>query len=147
MFGDSTVAEIYSSHSFHYFDYFEADEVLREWKRILRRNGVLRLSVPDFDALVRIYSLSQKSIATIMGPLFGRWPTDGGNYIYAKTTYNLESLREKLEIAGFSDIETYSSPRFLESIDPNYDDHSLSYFPHMDREGIQVSLNLVARKK
>jgi predicted SAM-dependent methyltransferase len=53
MFKDSSASLIYSSHSFEYFDRDEAAITLREWYRILKPKGILRLSVPDLDNLIK----------------------------------------------------------------------------------------------
>lgn len=67
-----SVSEIYSSHSFEYFDRSESRIVLKEWFRVLQPGGIIRLAVPDFDSLVEIY-LQTKDISKILGPLFGEW--------------------------------------------------------------------------
>ena len=54
-FSDESADLIYSSHSFEYFDPIEAPLVLKEWRRVLKTGGKLRLSVPDFDQLIKIY--------------------------------------------------------------------------------------------
>ena len=46
-------------------------EVLWEWRRILKPDGILRLSVPDFDALVNIYEACGRDIDSIAAPLMG----------------------------------------------------------------------------
>jgi len=42
-----------------------------EQSRILKKGGILRLSVPDFDKLVAVYNSEKKDIRTIIGPLMG----------------------------------------------------------------------------
>ena len=54
-FADGAAALVYASHVFEYFDRQEAPLVLREWRRVLRPGGVLRLAVPDFEAVARLY--------------------------------------------------------------------------------------------
>ena len=55
MFGNETVDLIYSSHSLEYFDREQVGNVLREWARVLKKGGILRVAVPDFDALLSVY--------------------------------------------------------------------------------------------
>jgi predicted SAM-dependent methyltransferase len=136
----ASVDEIYTSHSFEYFDARQAVSVLAEWKRVLRRGGKLFISVPDFASLVRIYE-ETGDLSKIIGPLFGRWESvkvEGA--IYHRTVYDFDSLSEALRLAGFSQIELFDPVKYLADTDPDYDDYSLAYFPHMDRRGIQVSL-------
>ena len=54
-FPDSSVASIYSSHTFEHFTYAEACAVARECFRVLRPGGVLRIVVPDLGIMVRDY--------------------------------------------------------------------------------------------
>ena len=75
MFGDGSASLIYSSHSLEYFDRAQAKDVLSEWYRVLAPRGILRVAVPDFDALVKVYEVSDK-LDTILGPLFGRMEID-----------------------------------------------------------------------
>lgn len=139
MFEDGSVDEIYSSHSFEYFDAHQAASVLQEWRRILRKGGSLFLSVPDFDSLIEIY-LKTRDLSRVIGPLFGRWGNSKEGAIYHRITYNFESLGIALRSAGFTEIRRFDPIEYLAQIDPEYDDYSLAYFPHMDRQGIQVSL-------
>jgi len=56
-FEDETVDVIYASHVIEYFNRTEILSVLKEWKRVLKPGATLRLAVPDFESLVRLYSL------------------------------------------------------------------------------------------
>jgi len=145
MFKSSSVDLIYSSHSFEYFDRLEALKVLKEWRRILKKGGTLRLAVPDFEALVGAYK-KYKKVEKILGPLFGRWPVKGKKkIIYHKTTYDFKSLRNLLIENGFENVKRYD---WKKTIHKDYDDHSQAYLPHMDKEkGMLLSLNIEARKK
>ena len=53
--GNSEIDLIYCSHAFEYFDLIEAKKTLKEWKRVLKTNGILRLAVPNFEALIEVY--------------------------------------------------------------------------------------------
>ena len=78
MFQDDSVELIYASHVFEYFDRQEAAlRVLTEWRRVLRTGGILRLAVPDFPALMKVYELSG-DLNKILGPLYGRWIVECG---------------------------------------------------------------------
>jgi len=141
---NSSVEEIYSSHSFEYFDALQAPDVLAEWKRVLIPGGKLYLSVPDLKKLIQIY-LDSQSLSSIIGPLFGRWQNpQSGETLYHRTVWDFNSLRDFLRDAGFRDIEEFDPVLYLGSIDEGYDDFSLAYFPHMDRRGTQVSLCISA---
>lgn len=147
MFEDNSVDLIYSSHSFEYFDVKEAPDVLKEWYRVLKPGGILRLAVPDFDSLINLYT-STGDINKILGPLFGRMEIEtksSKTMLFHKTTYTLRSMKDLLESNGFSNIHRYD---WKETIHKDYDDHSQAYYPHMDKEkGLLLSLNIEATKE
>ena len=53
MFSDKSVDLIYTCGTFEYFDRYEAINILKEWSRVLKPRGILRISVPDFDSIVK----------------------------------------------------------------------------------------------
>jgi predicted SAM-dependent methyltransferase len=139
-FSDSSVEEIYSSHTLEYFDRDEVKAVLAEWHRVLVPGGKLYVSVPDLNQLIRIYEHTG-DIRYVLGPLFGKWhnPNDGET-LYHRTVWDFTSLKTQLEESGFASISRFEPIEYLGSIDQNFDDYSLAFFPHMDRSGIPVSL-------
>ena len=142
---DDTVDEIYASHVLEYFDRNEVESVLNEWKRVLKKDGVLRIAVPNFETLIEVYQETDE-IEKILGPLYGKWNLTDGSFIYHKTVYDKKSLTELLERIGFSDIKLWDWREVFKN-NPDYDDHSQAYFPHMDKEnGIHVSLNIQCKK-
>ena len=142
---NDTVDEIYASHVLEYFDRNEVESVLNEWKRVLKKDGVLRIAVPNFEALIKVYQETAE-IEKILGPLYGKWELTDGNFIYHRTVYDKNSLTELLERMGFSDIELWDWREVFKD-NLGYDDHSQAYFPHMDKEnGIHVSLNIQCKK-
>lgn len=147
MFSDESVDLIYASHVLEYFDRQQARLVLKEWGRVLKAGGTLRLAVPDFPALVKVYEMSGE-LDNILGPLYGRMEIaahkESGVVIYHKTVYDFASLKRTLEECSFTDVHRYE---WRETIHKDYDDHSQAYFPHMDKEhGLLVSLNIEATK-
>lgn len=145
MFEDETVNEIYASHLLEYFDKFESLDVLKEWKRVLKNKGKLRLAVPNFSKLVEVYKSTNK-ISDISGPIIGRWEINKTDKIYHKQIFDFESLKSQLEHVGFKEIEYWDWKEFILNF-PDYDDHSQAYFPHMDKQnGVHVSLNLICTK-
>jgi predicted SAM-dependent methyltransferase len=142
---DASVDEIYTCGTFEYFDRVgEVQEVLFEWKRVLRRGGLLRLSVPDFEGIVRVYQENRDVDGIgILGPIFGRIEIDtleGKKVLFHKTVYDYQSLCEILGKAGFKRIRRYDWRQFLPL---GYDDFSAAYVPHMDPNGVPLGLNVV----
>lgn len=145
MFKGETVAQIYCSHALEYFDRNEVIEVLHEWRRVLAPEGTLHVAVPDFQALIRIYEITG-DLQSVLGPLYGRMTGEPkAHFIYHRTVFDYKSLTSLLRESGFKDIVKFDPISFLAQFDPNYDDHSLAFFPHMDRSGVQVSLCLKAK--
>lgn len=149
IFSNESVDLIYCCHALEYFDREEAQQkVLPEWYRVLKCGGILRLAVPDFEAIVKVY-LKYKDLdhQGILGPLYGRMAIntpEGERIIYHKTVYDFNSLKKLLESVGFQNVRKYD---WRKTIHKDYDDFSQAYIPHMDKEqGILISLNVEAEK-
>ena len=74
-----------------------------------------------------------KNIEKILGPMYGKWKVGKDEYIYHKTIYDSKSLTKLLENLGFSDIN-YWDWREVFKNNPEYDDYSQAYYPHMDKK-------------
>jgi predicted SAM-dependent methyltransferase len=146
IFEDGIAKLIYASHVFEYFDRAKGMEVLKEWFRVLAPGGVLRIAVPDFEKIVKLYKEGM-GIQSTLGLLYGKMEIEtenGKEVLYHKTVYDFDSLKQILEEVGFVNVGRYDW-RMTESKD--YDDHSQAYIPHMDKEnGILMSLNVEADK-
>lgn len=137
-FDDGCAELIYNCHVLEYFDREEIPEVLAEWRRVLAPGGILRLSVPNFDVMSRLYQTGFP-LDYFLGTLYGKIPSEDGP-IYHRTTFDQPSLTRILETAGFSDVQLWDW-RKTEHADT--DDFSQAYFPHMDKErGMLWSLNI-----
>ena len=146
MFDDCCAELIYASHAFEYFDRAQGIQVLKEWRRVLRPGGVLRIAVPDFEALIELYRKNSK-LDQILGPLFGRMEVNAGSgsvFLFHKTVYDFASLSRMLVEAGFMDVRHWNWRLVDHGV---YDDCSQAYFPHMEKDtGMLLSLNLEATR-
>jgi len=137
---DNSCDIVYASHLLEYFDRDQVLEVLKEWMRVLKPDGVLRLAVPDFEQLTNLYK-SGYSLEKILGPLYGKW---GDPAVYHRTTYDFTSLSRVLHEVGFHNVHRYD---WRETEHSHIDDHSQAYMPHMDKDnGTLVSLNVECNK-
>jgi len=142
-FEDNSVDLIYSSHVIGYFDRDSVKGLLLEWKRILKKDGILRIAIPDFCAMASLYLKENISIDKFLGPLYGKMEMKDAT-IYHKTCYDLKSLSFLLTELGFRDILLYDWKKTSHS---HFDDHSQAYIPHMDKEnGTLISLNVECKK-
>ena len=80
--------------------------VLKEWKRVLKPGGVLRLSVPDFDAMLHVYADNRKDIASIINPLMGG---QGYGHNYHFNVFTRSSLSHLLKDAGFCSVRSWDA--------------------------------------
>jgi predicted SAM-dependent methyltransferase len=136
----NSVDLIYASHVIEHFKRERLPLVLKEWNRILKKEGIIRLAVPNFEAICKIY-LKNKSIDQIIGPLFG-----GQTYLYNihYNTFDFNSISDFLHKASFKEVKLYD---WKETEHANIDDFSQAYIPHMDKEnGTLISLNVQAKK-
>jgi predicted SAM-dependent methyltransferase len=134
---------IYASHVIAYFDRTEIIDVLKEWYRVLKPGGTLRIGTPDFEAMSRLYSKGDIKLEQILGPMYGKMPMDKIT-IYHKTVYDFNSLSELAYNCGFTDIKIY---KWEDTEHSKHDDHSQAYIPHMDKEnGTLISLNVEITK-
>ena len=101
-FKNDSVDLIYSSHFIEYFDRDEIISLLGKWKQVLKKNGILRLAVPDFKACVELYS-KLYPLDNFLGPLYGRMRM-GDKLIYHKTVFDFKSLKKILKDVGMRDI-------------------------------------------
>jgi predicted SAM-dependent methyltransferase len=137
---DASVDVIYNCHVFEHFKRSEVHKVLTEWRRVLRPGGTLRISVPDFACICKVYTEHQK-LELVIGALFGRQ-----DYLYNihYTTYDFRTLSATLQEAGFENVRRYD---WRDTEHADIDDYSQAYIPHMDKEnGTLISLNVESTK-
>lgn len=103
-FKENSVDLIYASHCLEHFPYATVPKVLDEWFRVLKHDGILRLSVPDFDLLLKIYYAHGNDINNIVGPLMG-----GQDYKFNfhMTVFNKASLTDLLILTGFKHVSEW----------------------------------------
>lgn len=142
-FADNSASLIYACQVIEYFDRQDVIGVLTDWRRVLAPGGILRLSVPNFVVICKLYQ-SGLPLEKFLGTLYGRIPDGKGAFVYHCTTYDEPSLRELLATLGFTDINLWD---WRQTEHANIDDFSQAYFPHMDKErGMLFNLNMEGRK-
>ena len=142
-FDDNSIDLIYCCHVVEYFDRDDVVKLLFEWNRVLKKDGILRLAVPDFETMARLYVEGKFPLQNFLGPLYGKMKMLD-KWIYHKTSYDFHDLKTVLEDSGFINIHLYDR---WETDHAQFDDHSAAYLPHMDFEnGTCISLNVEATR-
>jgi predicted SAM-dependent methyltransferase len=135
----NSVDLIYASHVLEHFGRHEHLDVLREWHRVLKQGGVLRLSVPNFAACAALY-YEQGLIDGLTG-LVGL--VSGGQrdtFDFHKMIFDRELLTKSLLTSGFREVRPWD---WRTTEHAQVDDYSQAYLPHLDKTtGRHMSLNL-----
>ena len=138
----SSVDEIYACHCAEHVSRHEITKLFKVFYKVLKPNGVLRLSVPDIEQSIKMYMNGTPLFPTLYGQFWGGQKDD---YDYHTCGFDMKTMRTFLQVAGFDNVERYDWREFLPE---GFDDYSRSYIPHMDFEnGTLLSLNVVARKR
>ena len=135
-FNDNTFDVIYASHILEHFDYLKTGPVLSEWKRILKPNGSLYISVPD---LIKLSTLLLSTDLTIeeqfhVSRMFFGGHINSLDYHQAGFTAGILASR-LLNDAKFARVEV------LEELPYGFNDCS-----HLKFKGVFISLNVRAVK-
>lgn len=137
---DGTIELIYCSHVLEHFGRNVYKKVLQNWYKKLKDGGILRIAIPNFEAIVEHYN-NNKDINILLGLLYGG-QTYEENYHYC--AWDFKSISEDLFDIGFIKVDKYDWGQTEHS---QIDDYSQSYLPHMDKiNGTLMSLNVEATK-
>lgn len=105
IFPDKYADLVYACHLLEHFGVQEVPKVLKEWQRILKAGGILRLSVPDFDKLIEIYEGEKRDIQAIISPLTG---SQNVGYSPHMSVFKKEYLTQLLLSTGFREVREWN---------------------------------------
>lgn len=109
-FKDGTFDVLHCIHVVEHFDFQEAFDVLREWKRVLKSGGKLVIETPNFKRLCeRFLELDERAYPAFYGMFFA-YPWVPGQL--HKFLYTENQLRWTLETVGFTKVETREAIRY-----------------------------------
>ena len=126
---------MYSAHTLEHFPRNEVESVLREWVRVTKVDGVVRLAVPDFEQAIKVYHKTDKRIENILGLTVGGQSYD---YEYHYVIFDKTSLTGLMKRCGLTSIHKWAYQRVSHG---DYWDYSQGQVFE-----IPISLNLEGRK-
>ena len=101
-YADGSVDEIRASHILEHFGHREVPEVLKEWVRVLKPGGVLRVAVPDFDYIVQHRHDELPLESYLMGG-----QSDQNDF--HKSIFSERKLRDLMRYVGLTDVTRWQS--------------------------------------
>ena len=134
-FADNSISEIYLCHVLEHFTIHEIENLLKIFSKKLLLGGILRISVPNFDSILKIYQLSHNNIDKIYPILLG-----GQDHIYNfhKSIFNKRNLTNLLTKNNFGHIKQWNTKQIFGS---NIGDYS-SQNVRISNQKIPISLNI-----
>jgi len=122
-FENNTADLIYSSHVLEHTGRREFMSVLKRWYDVLKPGGVLRLAVPDLEAVFKHYQ-ENHDLLVLRGFLYGG-QTYAENYHYCG--WDFQTLSSELKEVGFKEVSRYDWRTTEHS---HIDDFSKCHLPH-----------------
>lgn len=104
VFSDRVADEVYACHILEHIPRCKTLSVLSEWNRVLKEGGLLRVCVPDFQAVVKQYQQT-RNLSELEGILNGG---QRDQLDYHQMTFDLPLLQCFLEDAGFNNVQRYN---------------------------------------
>lgn len=110
-FDDDSAEEIHAIHVVEHFFITEIQDVLAEWRRVLKPGGLMVIELPCWDKVVEHIRKGSPDNFT-RWPLFGEPSTHkGGVPALHKWCYSTEEMRRLLDFCGFRNIVS-ETPKF-----------------------------------
>ena len=118
-FEDSTFDYVFSEHMIEHIAYPDGLRMLRQCRRVLKKDGRIRISTPDLRFLINLYCDSKSDLQN----RYVRWASDTfirngeytdtmviNNFVRAwghRFIYDEKTLTGSLELCGFVDVVAY----------------------------------------
>lgn len=109
-FDDDTIDYIYNEHFIEHLDYEEGQGILKEFYRVLKKDGILRVATPDLDYILKKYFNDWKNQDWLSWPEYqfietkGRMINISFRFWGHKYLYNEEDLKDLLIKSGFKGL-------------------------------------------
>jgi predicted SAM-dependent methyltransferase len=138
-FSDNSIDEIYLCHILEHISYKNAEIFLKNLHNKLKSGGIIRIAVPSFDSIIKIYHHSNNDFNIIKYALMGGQDYE---YNFHKSMYNYNSLSSVLKNSNFHKISKWET---IEDFGQTIGDWSDSLFKTNNGD-ILISLNIKAAK-
>ena len=134
-FPDNTFDIVYASHVIEHIKRNDVEMVLKEWVRVTKPGGLVRIATPDFEKAIEVYYKSDKRIDNILGLVVG-----GQTYDYEchYLIFDQKSLTSLMNKCGLTAVHTWSPKRVSHGDIWDYSQACTWEIP--------ISLNLEGRK-
>lgn len=100
---DESASVVMACHVIEHFARYEAPHVLAEWRRILKKGGLLILELPNLEDACRNL-LAGKADNMSLWPIYGDWNHEDPHMLH-KHGYTPGSIQSLLEECGFTNIK------------------------------------------
>lgn len=101
LFKDNSVEIVFASQILEHWPIARTVDVLKEWRRVLKPGQKLYVSVPDFDAAVKLY----QKYGLIPWLKYHLWGDQKHPLNYHYVCFTFASLAKDLVDAGFSNVQ------------------------------------------
>ena len=119
----ASVDAIWSSHNLEHLNSFEVPRALSEFRRVVKPDGFVLISLPDLRAIARLIAddhLTEPMYDSAAGPispldvLFGHQASlaQGNHYMAHRTGFTGRTLGQALLDAGFAEVRVYEGKRW-----------------------------------
>jgi len=136
-----TVDLIYASHVLEHLDTSGMWEAILEWNRVLKKDGVVRISVPNFEAVVDQYRKGV-SLLKLKPFIYGGENAEWDRHFFCFDKATLISIFAQAGFLWLGEYDWRKTEHFY------IDDYSQAYIPHQDKtSGKLMSLNMEFIKK
>lgn len=144
-FDNNSASIIYWCHGLEHVKRDDRFNVLRRWHDVLKPGGIIRLSVPDFEAIAKAYVEKIVPFDKLWTSLSGSQRGEGNDWLYDCHfhLYDFDHLKDDLEKCNFVKVARYNRD---ETDHADIDDYSAAVYPHLAKNGFPLSLNVEAIK-
>jgi predicted SAM-dependent methyltransferase len=115
-FEDEYADEILAVHLVEHFYPWEAEEILGDWKRVLKPGGRLVLELPCLEKIIAAFMESPISIRKTWWGLYGD-PRYRNPHMVHKWAYSVPMIKELVGSIGFQDVKAKEAQFHLKQRD------------------------------